>query len=71
MPFLDRYINVSATAAIMAEPSAEEVLARFEELAILESEFEDVELELSMPFFTPSRSSIAYHCAFQFANPRP
>jgi hypothetical protein len=31
----------------MEEHSPEEVLARFEELTVLESEFEDVEIELS------------------------
>jgi hypothetical protein len=31
----------------MAEHKPEEVEARFEELSVLESEFEDVELELS------------------------
>jgi hypothetical protein len=31
----------------MSEHTPEEVLARFEELSLLEAEFEDVELELS------------------------
>lgn len=35
----------------MSEQNAEEVLARFEELTLLEAEFDDVELELSMYIF--------------------
>lgn len=47
MPLLEQLINISATARTMTEHNPEEVLARFEELSVLESEFEDVELELS------------------------
>ena len=54
MPFLGNFINISATARIMSDPTPEEVTARFEELSVLESEFEDVEAELSMP--TPNCS---------------
>lgn len=48
MPFLGSFINISATARIMSDPTPEELHARFEELSVLESEFEDVEAELSM-----------------------
>lgn len=50
MPFLESSISASLVvrARTMAEThTPEEVLARFEELSVLESEFEDVELELS------------------------
>lgn len=43
MPFLDSQHSGNMTAPI----DAEEVLARFEELSVLEAEFEDAELELS------------------------
>ena len=46
MPFLENP-NVSAVAQIMTEHSPQEVLARFEELSVLEYEFEDAEIELS------------------------
>lgn len=44
MPFLD---NLIVTSRLMAEQNPEEINATFEELDLLESEFEDVELELS------------------------
>jgi hypothetical protein len=47
MPFLEQPISASVTLRTMAEQIPEEVLARFEEIHMLEAEFEDVELELS------------------------
>jgi hypothetical protein len=68
MPFLESSISDQLAyrnhklATTMAEASAEEVMARFEELTVLESEFDDVELELSatcpylVPFLTQTNS---------------
>lgn len=52
MPFLDQPINASATARIMAEQNPEEILARFEELSVLEAEFDDAEAEISTAYYT-------------------
>jgi len=45
MPFL---ANLTIANSPMAQQTPEQVLANFEELSLLESEFDDVELELSM-----------------------
>ena len=59
MPFLESTIraNLSHRTRNMAEaPNHDEVLARFDELSVLEAEFDDAELEIST---SPPRGSHA------------
>jgi hypothetical protein len=48
MPHLESPTTLRPMADQIHNP--EEILANFEELSILESEFEDVEIELSTPY---------------------
>jgi hypothetical protein len=48
MPHVESPIAIRSMAGQIHNP--EEILANFEELSILESEFEDVEIELSTPY---------------------
>jgi hypothetical protein len=51
MPYIESSLNTQPLAfhnIKMADAAPEEVKARFEELSVLEAEFDDAELELSM-----------------------
>ena len=49
MPFLDNFrsVQLAHRPKMADEINEKEIRARFEELAVLEAEFEDVELEIS------------------------
>jgi hypothetical protein len=59
MPFLENSIAVrTAAARTMAELKPEEMLANFEELSVLEAEFEDAETEISEDAASAQRAQL-------------